>query len=56
MALRYLRADEETRADYLAFHESNGPERVRQIRLKHEDGTPTAADLEKAMGAPDAGS
>lgn len=45
MSWRYLVASEEDRADMVAFCESGGPERVRQIRLEHEDGIPTSADL-----------
>lgn len=41
----WAESDEDTRADILAFFESDGPEKVRQARLKHEDGVPTAADL-----------
>lgn len=43
-------ADEETRADILAFFESDGPEKVRQAKLKVEGGVPTVADLERDMG------
>lgn len=50
MIERYLRSDEAGRADMLAFHESHGPEKLRQAKVKHEDGTPTAADLEKGLG------
>lgn len=46
---RWLEADEDTRAEIAAFHESDGPEKVRQVGLKHEDGTPTAADLEAGL-------
>lgn len=46
IALTYLGAPEEAKPDMLAFFESDGPEKVRQVILKHEDGTPTAGDLE----------
>ncbi len=45
MAARYLAADADSRADMLAFHESSGPEVIRQLKLRDADGTPTAADL-----------
>lgn len=39
-------ADDATRADILAFFESDGPRRVHEAKVKHRDGTPTASDLE----------
>jgi len=51
MAQRYLLApDEETRADILAFFESDGPRKVHESKLKHNDGIPTSADLEAQFG------
>lgn len=47
----YREADDITRADILAFFESDGPERVRQVRLRHEEGVPTASDLAGWAGA-----
>lgn len=50
-ALIYLTEDDPAaRADMVAFHGGNGPEMLRQSALKHDDGTPTAADLEAQMG------
>jgi hypothetical protein len=46
MIERWRVADEETRADILAFFESDGPRRVHEAKVKHEDGTPTSADLD----------
>ena len=39
--------DEDDKPDLLAFHDSDGPRRCDEIRVKHEDGTPTSADLRK---------
>lgn len=47
MAADYRKADKHTQSDILAFFESDGPEKVRQVRLKHEDGILTAADLKE---------
>ena len=49
MAKAYLEADEDTQADILAFFESGGPEIIRQLVLRDQDGTPTANDLEKLL-------
>lgn len=47
MAAKWCVADGESRADIAAFHESDGPEMVRQAKVKHIDGVPTVADLER---------
>lgn len=47
----YREADDATRADILAFFESDGPEKVRQLRLRHDEGVPTASDLAGWAGA-----
>lgn len=47
----YLAADPETQADLAQFFEDDGPEIVRQLKVRDEDGTPTAADLERGMGS-----
>lgn len=49
MAYMYLNADEEAQADIRAFHKFDGPEVVRQLHIKHEEGTPTAHDLEEML-------
>lgn len=43
----YLNADESTRKDIAAFFESDGPRKVHEAKLQHEEGVPTSADLEK---------
>lgn len=45
-ALKYIEGDEADRADILAFHESDGVNLIHQAHEKHENETPTAADLE----------
>ncbi len=45
-ARAFLEANEEDRAGMLAFIDEDGPRRVRELRVRDEDGTPTAADLE----------
>lgn len=42
----YRAADEESKADILAFFESEGPRVVHEVKLKYEDGTPTSEELE----------
>ena len=44
-AMDYLASDEEDQAGMLEFVTGGGPEFCRQLKLKHEDGTPTADDL-----------
>ncbi|KKM86139.1 hypothetical protein LCGC14_1281940, partial [marine sediment metagenome] len=43
----FLDADEEDRASMLAFIEGGGLRQVRELQLRHRDGTPTSADLEE---------
>lgn len=47
IAQAYLDAPEEDQAGMLAFVTEDGPRRVHEIRLKHESGTPTSADLHR---------
>lgn len=49
MALSYLRSDSTGQADILAFIQSNGFEKARQMSLRDYDGTPTANDLKKLL-------
>lgn len=50
MAKCYLDGDERERRDILDFFESDGPRKVHEARQKHEDGTPTSADLDEWLG------
>jgi len=50
-ARQYREADPDDQAGMLAFIDSGGPEMCRQLRVEHEDGTPTAASLERLLGA-----
>ena len=47
--------DEEDKPDLLAFHDGDGVRRVDEIRVKHEDGTPTSADLRNQFDSPGGG-
>jgi hypothetical protein len=49
MAVTFLDASDETKADIEAFFASDGPRRFREHKLKHEDGTPTSDELEGWM-------
>lgn len=52
LAVAYLDADPATQADMAAFFTSGGPKMVHDLKVEHEDGTPTAADLADWPGAP----
>lgn len=52
LAVAYLDADPVTQADMAAFFDSDGPKKVHDLKLEHEDGTPTSADLADWPGAP----
>ena len=43
----YEATDDDARPDMLAFFDGDGPRRTGESKLKHEDGTPTSADLRK---------
>lgn len=45
LARQFLDSDEEDQAGMMAFVASGGPRRIRELRVKRQDGTPTAADL-----------
>lgn len=40
MAVKYMEADDEAKADIVAFFESQGPRRVSHLRAKDKDGIP----------------
>ncbi len=52
MARDYLAGDEATRLDVAAFFDSDGPKVVHDLKVEHEDGTPTSHDLDGWLGAP----
>lgn len=45
MARDYLNADRITQLDIAAFFDSDGPKVVHDLKVQHEDGTPTSHDL-----------
>lgn len=46
---RYKIASPEGRLDMASFYDSGGPNMVRQVRLRAEQGVPTSEDLRRAM-------
>lgn len=52
VALEFLNADADDQAAHLAFLRDGGPEKCRQLRVEHETGAPTAAELETWMLGP----
>ena len=48
-ATTFLEAGVDDQAGMLEFLNSGGPERLRQLRLEHEEGVPTASSLERAV-------
>ena len=47
LARQFLASDARDRAGMMAFIEEEGPRRVRELGVRHRDGTPTAADLDQ---------
>lgn len=45
LARQFLASDAEDQAGMMEFIASEGPRRVRDLKTKHRDGTPTASDL-----------
>ena len=49
MALDYLSMDPQAQSEVMEFHEDDGVRRLFQIKLRHQDGTPTSADIKRMV-------
>ena len=47
IAQHYLESNAEDQAGMMSFIECDGPRKIRELAVKHHDGTPTSEDLKR---------